>query len=164
MSSVLADLSKYQNQDVIARFLQRYRVSEDEANLLFQEVKKLLWLFGVLREKKIRDVLYIDISMIMLDEMWHNFAIFTHDYEAFCKKYCNGLIYHAPASVESKRKQVKQRTDNYQEWLKKVEQDTESLITVVYDYLGEETTLLWFETLPNLYNQDRLKNVLKPLG
>ena len=68
------------------------------------------------------------------DWMWHTFLLFTHDYAAFCDRYIGYFLHHVPAdeadeppSPEALRGQLERQ------------------YALVYDVLGEQTLLAWYD-------------------
>ena len=68
----LEKIRSYNNEDLICRFLDIYEIDEAEAINIFEETKKWLWLCS-----NAKFDLIIDDSLIIIDEMWHNFILFT---------------------------------------------------------------------------------------
>jgi len=93
-------------------------------------------------------------SQLMLDEMWHTFIVFTIDYHEFCNDFLGGYIHHAPTTRNDKEKQKNETREEQEEYLKK-------LYGFVYDILGEETLLKWYETLAGQYPADKINSLRK---
>src|SRR2546430_360361 len=91
----LRDTLSYENRHVVARFRERFRISRREAEDLFRETLRWLWLCARTLQLG-RHPVPIRGSMAFLDEMWHEFVLFAHDYETFCRRYLGRLIYHQP--------------------------------------------------------------------
>jgi hypothetical protein len=68
-----------------------------------------------------------------IDDMWHTFLLFTKDYMSFCKDYFDEYIHHIPNTEEESMKED-QFKDNLTRYL-----------SFIYDTLGEETVINWFE-------------------
>ncbi|WP_435255357.1 hypothetical protein [Tenacibaculum sp. A30] len=152
--SPLEEVLKYENKNVIDRFMNYFSTSKDEANIIFNETKKWLWLCAKSFEDKTS--IYINNDLLIIDEMWHTFIIFTLDYELFCKKYFNTLIHHVPTVKNeipenfSKKEKIlflKNREDQF--------------FNYVYDNLGNETTNLWFLEIPQKYSKQNINRLFK---
>ena len=74
----------YKNEDVIFRFIKIFDITEKESLLIFEETKKWLWLCYKVAGQNSKTSVLIDDSMLIIDEMWHNFILFTKDYERYC--------------------------------------------------------------------------------
>lgn len=149
MNKSLHDVLAYRNDDVIDRFLTMYNIEKEEALKIFNETLKWLWLGNHV------DDVFIDDSTLIIDEMWHNFILFTQDYEAFCSAHFGRFIHHQP----EKRKQQEWYNDTFN-----VESHTDrlkSLYERVYDNLGEETLLTWYEEYPKKYSPEQIKKLRK---
>ena len=88
-SAVLLDeVMGYQNPDLIHRLKDNLGLSEEEAQELFADTKWFLYLCGTVPgrwgppEK--------------IDACWHEFILFTQDYEKFCEEYFGRFIHHNP--------------------------------------------------------------------
>ncbi len=147
----LEDILSYTNEDVIDRFLSIYDMEESEALSIFEETKKWLWLSS----KGINFV--IDDSLLIIDEMWHNFILFTKDYDAFCHQYFGRYIHHQPSTRAEKEK-----------WFEDVEKslkEYKKLLTVqygeIYDHLGEETLNKWYVYFSDTYTKEYIHKIMK---
>ncbi len=85
----------YQNNDVVNRIRQELKVSEEEANQLFTDLKRFLWLAAVTPPNT--------VPTPRIDEAWHCFVLYTKDYADFCDTYFGGFLHHAPQRVDEKR-------------------------------------------------------------
>jgi hypothetical protein len=92
----------YQHPGVLRDFLQKYQVPVEEARELFREMKKWLWLLAeAAREKRAGGSpppLELPRSLMLLDEMWHTFILFTADYTSYCLDTFGAYIHHYPAT------------------------------------------------------------------
>lgn len=79
---------QYRNEVVIDRFSKVHHVTLQEAEEIFQELMKFLYVCA-----------YIPASSppsAVVDEMWHTFIIFTADYFKFCVDYVGRFLHHQP--------------------------------------------------------------------
>jgi hypothetical protein len=99
---LLNEILAYRNPKVIWRFQDKFQIGGREAVGLFRET--LRWLWACARSRELGGpALHIRHSMTLLDEMWHEFILFTHDYTEFCDRYLGGYIHHQPATRVDKR-------------------------------------------------------------
>ena len=84
-----AQALKYRNRAVADRLVREYGLSEEEAEVLFQDTIKFLALTG--NGMKISPPARIDLG-------WHNFILHTRDYAAFCQECFGYFIHHEPLS------------------------------------------------------------------
>lgn len=150
----LEQILAYQNEDVIFRFTNMLETTEDEARDIFNETKKFLYLSQL-------PGIFIPDELLILDEMWHNFILFTKEYQAFCEKNFGRFVHHQPATKAEKL---------YQKELLALDKDTakaefnqklEVLISAVYDHLGDDTVIKWFSTYPQVYSTENIKKLRK---
>ena len=148
----LNNLLNYKNENVIFRFTKIYAVTEDEANDIFCETLKWLWL-----SQKVNYPFFIDDSISIIDEMWHNFILFTKDYNDFCNKYFGKYIHHQPSTKEDARVWK----DNWDKQLKEFEKQLEEQYEIIYDTLGADTLEKWYRDYAEKYSSEKTKQLLK---
>ena len=67
--------------------------SAEEAEALFDEVKRYLVLSRSDRER-----IYA-MHSLRIDDVWHQFILYTKEYAQFCQTYFGGYIHHAPSNA-----------------------------------------------------------------
>src|SRR5215207_9356064 len=96
MSTImLSELMQYRNEDVLSRFTDLMDVTDEEAEDIFAETKKFLF---ICRQPGV----FIPDELLIVDEMWHNFILFTKEYQDFCAFYFGGYLHHTPATRAAK--------------------------------------------------------------
>jgi DNA polymerase III gamma/tau subunit len=145
----LAAILAYQNEDVISRFTDLLAVEQQEARDIFQETKKFLYLSQLMPA-------FIPDDLLILDEMWHNFILFTRDYQDFCQTYFQKYLHHLPATRQEKVEQARLREQDPQLSKERYLERMEVLLEATYDHLGEETVRKWFQHYPAQYPKARL--------
>ena len=78
----------HQNDGLIAKYCYEMNVSNQEAQTAFTELKKFLFICGTTDEKL--------TPSIALDDIWHQFILFTKSYMNFCNEYFGRMIHHLP--------------------------------------------------------------------
>lgn len=149
-TSPLKEILEYQHPDVISRFTDLFSISQDEACDIFTITKKFLFI------SQIKGV-FIPDDLLIIDEMWHNFILFTSDYNDFCLNSFKRFLHHRPATKNEKEQNQQLKTTLPEEAKKLYLEKLQFLISVTYDYYGEETVIKWFELYPEKYNT---KNIL----
>jgi hypothetical protein len=94
-------LKLYQNQHVVSRYAKEENISLDTALKHFEECKKFLFLCSISE---------IPLSPSeRIDKIWHEFIMFTKDYNNFCIEVLGAFIHHVPDTVhdEATRKNNK---------------------------------------------------------
>lgn len=155
---------QYQNENIPHRFKKFYNVTDEEADEIFTETKRWLWLCGVNYELrrlgKIDFTLGIINGLPVIDEMWHNFVLHTEAYKDFCEEYVGGFIEHVPttkAKDEYKKKHVEKH-------LAEVKVFYQNQYSLTYDILGEETCIKWYDEYATRYSKKQLEAIRKPQG
>ncbi len=152
-SPTLEAVLAYQHRDVVYRFQKTYGVSQAEAEDIFEQVKKWLWLANVRRQQGITEGLNIDHPLVVIDEMWHNFVLFTKEYAAFCQHFFGYYIHHAPATEAEEtqyRTSLQQRKKSEVRSLKMAMKRPQ--YEYIYDHLGKETFVKWYIEYPRKYS------------
>ena len=153
----------YKNDNVIYRFTETFAVSEEEAKEIFRDCLKWLWLCANAtydRKNQVKNVppkLAIDDSLLIIDEMWHNFLCFTKDYQAFCIKYFGVFIHHTPTTKEfndNLRKQIK--TDIL---IQKKRRELQYSYTL--EKLGRDVISNWYNFYGEKYSHKKIKSLRK---
>ena len=134
-------LMQYQNLRVIQSFMRDYAVSEAKATELFQDVLRYLWITKkhALDKKQfpenadIQFILVMHEEMRQIDEMWHNFILYTYDYMTFCNTYFGEFLHHQRDMAETMIQTHAGFSDDLTHYL-----------TYVYDQLGESVVKRWF--------------------
>ena len=153
----LVEALDYKNEDVIFRFTKIFNVTEEEALHIFEQTKKWLWLCSKSVTKEIDIFLFIDDSLLIIDEMWHNFMLFSKDYNSYCFDKFGFFIHHQPTTKrESEKWELNKKANmkNYFENLKKQ-------YNIIYDFLGRETLVIWYNDLANEYTKEKIKLIYK---
>lgn len=153
----LAEVLNYENGDVVYRFVKTYGVSQEESEDLFMQVKKWLWLANERHCDKLDGGLSIDHPIVVIDEMWHNFVLFTKDYTTFCKDYFGYYLHHAPATEieETEFKNNLKKVTKSERYKYRMDQKRPQY-EYIYDKLGKETFLKWYHEYPRKYSFQQL--------
>lgn len=149
---------KYQNDEVIYRFLMLWEVSFAEAQDLFLETKKWLWLCAQPEKQR----LGITAPLLIIDEMWHNFLLFSRDYTEFCHDCFGRYIHHAPTPHSEKEEYKKQYESALSDLAEKNMQEQIEQYKLIYQKLGVETLIKWYLEYPERYDEDFFKKSYKP--
>lgn len=150
----LKDMLSYHNEDILSRFTDMFEVTEEEARDIFQETKKFLYVCQV-------DGVFIPDDLLILDEMWHNFILFTKEYQAFCDRHFSRYFHHLPASKKEKEEQKAKNLQDPENARAEYVQKLEHVISTVYDQLGETTVIKWFQVYPETYSKENIKLLRK---
>lgn len=141
---MLPDLSillNYKHEKVIQSFIRTYDIQENIAIELFEDVLRYLWIAKkhdldkkqYPREEAYQFQFVMHEEMREIDNMWHNFILYTHDYTEFCHTYFGEYLHHVPDIAET----TTQSADEFSA-------DLEKYLSYVYDNLDETTVHRWF--------------------
>lgn len=141
----------YENPDVVDGLLKSLDIEEDEAKTLFKEGLKWLWYCNHPETKGYRS---IDNAVLIIDEVWHTFILYTPYYHQFTKKFFGHYMHHMPTTrKEVKRTKAMSRKDRIQVKRRQYE--------LIYDILGRETFELWYHTFREKYSLETIVKLRK---
>lgn len=140
---LLEKIKNYQNDKIIHRFCRKLPLTFEEGKEIFEETKKWLYLCSISKQSKV--FLTITGDTLIIDEMWHNFILFTHDYHSFCIEHFGVFIEHIPNTDYNE-------TDTTEE-KNKFETTLKEMMSFIYDNLGEDTLIRWYEDYPDKYSR-----------
>jgi len=136
----------YRNDEVVERFMGNYEISKAQAEQFFLETKKWVWLLAsASQDRKLGQHvprLVIDNYLIFIDEMWHNFILFTKDYQEYCNDKFGFFIHHNP--TPQKIKVALREEMNSDKGLERIFGVRKEQYSYIYDRLGGETLELWY--------------------
>ncbi len=145
MIKSLEEILYYKNKNVTQRFCQIRPDAKEEVDLIFDDLKRFLWLVATFEERKQKgeqtpDISF-SISMIIMDDMWHAFILWTKQYNEFCQQYLGDFVHH-PTEMPIYEQNIK--VHNLEE-TEAMNIFLEGMITVCMEELGEEVTQRWFD-------------------
>lgn len=138
----LTELLTYHHPHVLKRYQQDYPNNRLTAEEALQELLKFLWLSQKLQHDRqhapdnpalhFHSTMHEEMQEI--DDMWHTFILFTQDYSDFCQRFFGEYLHHAPVTDDLPMLSEQE----YQTSL-------ENYLSYIYDHLGEETVVKWFQ-------------------
>lgn len=156
----LEETLAYQNDVIVYNFIEKFDMPFAEANNLFIEVKRWLWLCAM-NGGKTKNKLYINQDLRILDQMWHVFILFTYDYKMFCLDYLGTFINHSPTPYQEKAIFQKMIDDKNELFFEKNRKKEKEFYEIVYDTFGNEILRKWFLEFPLKYSTENIKNMYK---
>ncbi|MFK8004843.1 MAG: hypothetical protein AB8H03_00670 [Saprospiraceae bacterium] len=162
----LSEVLTYQNEDIVYRFMDFFDLDLEASMDIFEETKKWLWLRAINKQRGLNSgkevtPLFIDGSLLIIDEMWHTFILYTIEYRNFCQENFGFFIDHTPTSKAAKHDYYK-RVELDPEGLKKEQEEKlKYQYSFIYDHLGEETLVKWYGEFPEKYSLEIIKGLKK---
>ncbi len=137
----LNTLREFRYLPVIKSFQRNYGVSEDDANKLFDNVMRYLWISRKHEQDRSEnpDDTNLQFTFVMheemrsIDNMWHEFILHTQAYMDFCQQYFGHYLHHLPNIAETLI-----HTEG------EFSLEMEKYLSYVFDNLGEKTVREWF--------------------
>lgn len=95
--SIVKSMDTYENPLLIKKIRSVLALSEEEAIVLFNDVKQFIALCATNGPRLLS-------PPRIVDRAWHEFILITKDYSAFCDTFCGRYIHHQPSDpyVEGK--------------------------------------------------------------
>lgn len=152
--TTLTEVLEYRNEDVLSRFTDLFDVTEAEAADIFTETRKFLFICS-------EPGVFIPDELLIIDEMWHNFILFTAVYQDFCNRYFGTYLHHLPASKAEKALHKEQVDTDVAAARKAFNDKLARFMSVTYDQLGRDTVVKWFQQYPTQYSKQSIKNLRK---
>jgi hypothetical protein len=146
----LEDVLRYENAEVVYRFSVDHGVSLSDAEEIFTETKKWLWLCAA--EPGIKVPLLGEARAV--DEMWHTFLLFTEAYANFCDTYLGFFVHHQPRTRAEKEAYEKQRAENSEAVFAEQKKALREAYEIICDRLGTDTLRKWCEEFPARFTFD----------
>jgi hypothetical protein len=134
----------YQNREIVRRFARDRCVTVDEARELFVETQKLLWLSAHPARPR---CWAIHQRLRVLDEMWHNFILFTREYTTYCVTYYGVYLHHVPEPIAEPRTHHRA----VQNGTNRAKHQLLPQMRFIARQLGIETVKKWYRDLPAKY-------------
>ncbi|WKV12277.1 hypothetical protein [Marivirga harenae] len=146
------------NEDkiIIEGFMNRYSVNREEAEEILHETKKWLWLASENIKEKNGFRLFIDNSLMIIDEMWHNFILHTRFYQKFCQEKLNLFVHHEPTPASEKIIGF-DSDEEKQSFQQQQEERLSQQLSYIYDKLGAETVSKWYEEFPEKFSEKKIQ-------
>lgn len=138
----------YENLEIVQRFVQLYDVGVDEAADIFTETKKWLWLAG---QEDSRELAITD-PLLIIDEMWHNFVLFTLDYTQYCVDCFGHYLHHAPTTQQEKNRRRQAFKDDPVRATEEYASGLQRQCALIAAKLGGATLLKWYVDYPARYD------------
>ncbi|MDI1434591.1 glycine-rich domain-containing protein [Polyangium sorediatum] len=157
--SSLDEVLAYRNRDVVQRFLVSYPMDPADAEEIFTETKRWLWLIGQKSKLRSRRRLLVTQPMAALDEMWHCFLLFTQNYGAFCARFFGQFIHHEPVTLAEKARARRRMQKDPEGFARAFARQMEWQYEFVAEHLGEETLRRWYVELPLKYPMEMLQRL-----
>jgi hypothetical protein len=90
----------FRDQDVVARLTDQFDISTADAEEIFLETRRWVWLCAEARKDRQRGLsvppLIIDKLLYFIDEGWHNWILHTRAYREFCDRHFGFFVDHNP--------------------------------------------------------------------
>ena len=145
---------QYKNPEVVARFSKSLGIPTKTSELIFKDLLRFLWLSQnakIENSKKPGSAPNVVLmnGILILDEMWHIFILYTAEYTQFSERYFGAYLHHGPSRVLKKKTKSKPKAaaqKNYDDLLET------SLIKYVFSELGEDVAVRWFLKFPQEYS------------
>lgn len=148
---LLNEVLEYKNQHIIDGLISSLDINEVSAKLLFKDGLMWLWYCNNHASEGYRE---IDDPILILDEVWHTFLLYTPYYTQFCLSYFGVYLHHMPTLKHREGVNVKLSREQY---LKRKKRQLET----VYELLGKTVFIRWYHEYPDIYTRDIIRSMRK---
>ena len=140
MTGSLEAALRYRNRHLIDRFVEHYKVSPAEAMEVFGDAKRWLWLNSLPDAPR----LYISAPILIIDEMWHTFVLFTAAYTAYCESTFGRYMHHRPTTESEKRRSEREAARDPAGFARRRRRQLEKQYRFIAEHLGPATLRRWY--------------------
>jgi hypothetical protein len=139
----------YRNSQILHKFVEHYDVSLAQSRELFTETKKWLWLNAQPDAPR----MVVTREMIIIDEMWHTFVLFTDCYHRYCLRNFGRFLHHRPTTKREKDRAAAQRKRDPEGFRRRRLAALATQYEFICDRLGPETAIKWYAEFPQRYDR-----------
>jgi hypothetical protein len=148
IKNIISDLLKHitfdQKNHIIKRFQKSFNLSVDICENLFIDCILHIWVSNKFKELNGKSIPIV-LGQEIIDEMWHNFILFTPYYSTYCDKTYGKYVHHIPESVPSSSSlEIK---------------DIEMHIKFIEKYLGRYYAERWYIHIPSKYTKTYISSI-----
>ena len=151
----------YRNDQILHKFQERWNVSFEEADELFEETKKWLWLQVAARQLPKSPPIAMTVALAMVDEMLHTFILFTREYIQYCDENYGVYLHHTPMTKKEKDAKLAWFKSAPEQMLAHEAEFLSDMYAFTYDLLGEETVRRWYAEYPVKYSGTRMSELAR---
>ncbi len=147
----LKEVLEYKNKHIVDGLTTALDVDISTAENLFEDGLIWLWYCNNNASEGYRD---IDDPILILDEVWHIFMLYTPYYMKFCQTYFGEYLHHMPTLVNSERSSLEINQDSYLRQKKKQ-------LETIYELLGKDVFIRWYHKYPKIYSRENILTMRK---
>jgi hypothetical protein len=134
----LDEVLAYRHPAVLRRYAEEQHAPLEEAEEVFREMLKFLYVCHRAATELPSGLGYVVSTEIeKIDWMWHTFLLFTMDYADFCERHFGHFLHHVPGEAATESEAPVDGST--------VRAQVERQFALVYDLLGEETLIAWYD-------------------
>lgn len=154
------ELTRYQHEGVIGKFRDEWDVEETQALDIFSEMKKFLYVSEYAQKQCIE--FEIDEPILMIDKMWHQFILFTNDYDKFCNHFFGKMLHHMPFCSAHLTQKIKTLSQNGITLNEHKRERLEKQLYVISSTFGAETLKKWYVHYGRKYSPEKVNMLQRP--
>jgi hypothetical protein len=158
-NATLEEVLQYKNDAIVLRFMETWDLPRADADDLFEQMNKWLWLTAVSETLPGAPRLAITQSTKLVDEMWHTFILFTSDYVAYCDRYFGRYLHHDPTPQAEYDAAIESFERDPRTYMQELEDSFARQSELVYDLLGEDTLIKWYREYTERYTDAYMQRI-----
>jgi hypothetical protein len=158
-TAALEDVIQYRNEAVVLRFMETWDLPRADADDLFEQMNKWLWLTATTATIPDAPRLAITPSTKLVDEMWHTFILFTNEYVSYCDRYFGRYLHHDPTPQSEYETAINTYESDPDSYMRSLEETFARQYELVYDLLGEDTLVKWYQEYTERYTDEYMQRI-----
>ena len=146
--------------------MDHFDLGREESLDIFEETKKWICLLAPSKQKILNTKekiisLFVEESILTIEEMWHTFILYMIDYRKFCHENFGFFIDHSPTVKAAKEAYFKKMKSDRDGMKNEKEEKLNDQYSFIYDHLGDETLIKWYGEFPEKYSVEIIKKLQK---
>jgi hypothetical protein len=163
--ATLPEVLAYDCPWIAPKFRERYAITEAEAEDIFTETKRWLWLVGHAHTTPGAPTPLTLIGLeelCVVDEMWHTSMLFTEAYAEFCARHFGWFIHHLPTTQAERARLMAERARDPDGFERARLAEFREQARFVGETLGVDTVRKWYGEYGQRYAPEQLDRLWKP--
>jgi len=156
-----SELNEYKHNGVIGKFKDEWDIDTQQAQEIFEEMKKFLYISAYAQSKCIE--FEIDEPILIIDKMWHHFIMFTSDYEKFCHKFFGRMLHHIPFCTDHLAQKIKDLSARGVTLNEYKSQRLQRQLETISTTFGNDTLIKWYIDYGNKYSPEQMNMLQRPV-
>ncbi|MEX2397720.1 MAG: hypothetical protein WD491_11865 [Balneolales bacterium] len=152
----------YRNDDVLHKFKTQWDISDEATFDVFEQTKKFLFLAAYAKTQCF--TAEVQEQILIIDEMWHTFILFTDAYHSFCEQNFDGYLHHEPLTKAGRKETIKDVSSQNVTFARYKRNTLARQVELIDELYGFDTVYRWYCTYPDIYSIEKMNVLRKPIA